>query len=66
MMNTGGTAFSISGVNVIPGSEYIYGSQNVTHPTIPWTSGWVLEIGVASRSGTVTVNGDSFLVEIMD
>jgi hypothetical protein len=67
VMNTGGTDFTLSGLSAIPGSIYPFGPGNFTsRPAIPWTSGWALDIEVASRSGTITVDGDSFLVEIMD
>ncbi len=67
--NTGGTGWSIGGVQMNGASSYAaVGTQNcATIPALPWSTGWTLGIWVAwSNSGTTTVLGDIFTVEILD
>jgi hypothetical protein len=62
--NTGGTTEVIGGQSFYPAGTASYsGSANAT---IPWTSGWTLEISANASSGSVTADGDTFVVEILD
>lgn len=63
--NTGGTGWSIGGFVTLGSSFFVFGPQNCNPATVPWSSGWTLEIGVAAPTGTVVVFGDTFTVEIL-
>ncbi len=49
--NIGSTSFSIGGTSAIVSSIFAFGPQSVLHPSVPWSSGWTLQIKVASRNG---------------
>ena len=64
--NTGGTGVSFGGVfSNASAFVYVWGPQETDAVTVPWSSGWTLEIGVSSN-GSVIVHGDTFTVEILD
>lgn len=65
--NTGSTTGSMSGIR--PGSSENtvapIGYQSVSPATLPWASGWTLELAVYADTG-VKEEGCSFTVEILD
>jgi hypothetical protein len=60
--NTGGTGCTAAGT-VIQG-----GSSDVVHGalTVPWSTGWSLQVKVNASSGSIIADGDTFVVEILD
>ncbi len=65
--NTGGTGCSIGGTTTAGSSTLALGPGTVYRPPIPWSSGWTLQIWVSYSTATYyTVDGDTFLVEILD
>ena len=67
IVNTGATTGSLTGL--VPGSSpntiQPLGMQSVSPATLPWASGWTLEISVATNAGSNTF-GTSFTVELLD
>jgi len=64
--NIGGTNFSIGGTSTANESTQAWGPAILNHPAVPWSTGWTLQIWVAFNTGTFTVNGDTFIVELID
>jgi hypothetical protein len=56
-------------VGLMPGSASFavqsFGAGSVSPATLPWASGWTLQILVSSAPGT-TASGDLFTIEIID
>jgi hypothetical protein len=67
LMHTGSTTGSIAGIR--PGSSQNtlapVGYQSVSPATLPWASGWTLEVFVQAATGVIE-EGCSFTVEILD
>jgi hypothetical protein len=67
IVNTGATTGSLTGL--VPGSSpnttQPFGMQSVSPATLPWASGWTLEVSVATNAGFNTF-GTSFTVELLD
>jgi hypothetical protein len=65
--NTGSTTGSFAGIR--PETTYSslgsFGGQTVSPATLPWSTGWTLEIQVFADTG-VPIDGDLFTVEILD
>jgi hypothetical protein len=62
--NTGGTGCQIGGTTTVGSDAGAFGPGQTGTVTVPWTSGWTLEIEVST--GTGTAEGDTFVVEILD
>jgi hypothetical protein len=65
--NNGGTTGSIAGFKPTSAVSQVapFASQSVSPATLPWASGWTLQIDVLADTG-VTADGDLFTVEILD
>jgi hypothetical protein len=66
--NAGGTACTVAGTATTGGAgiTFAFGPGQTGTVTVPWSSGWTLEIEADSTSGTIPVAGDTFVVEIID
>jgi hypothetical protein len=62
--NTGGTGCRAAGT-VIGNSSFAVGPGTGSGLTVPWSSGWNLQVKVDVSSGSVIADGDTFVVEIL-